>query len=147
MSQPISVQFHVLEQAGKAQALLYACQQIEKLYQNKVPLYVHTESETDAKYFDTLLWTFREDSFVPHHLHQAQTASSSPVQIGYKNNTCKHGTTLINLSQHVPDHYQHFSNIVEIVFADPALQQLARDRFKQYRDQGCTIQTNKLTSL
>ena len=149
MQQPISVDFHVIEPASSQQAHRYACQLIEKAYQaGQQPIYVHTDTRADAERFDTLLWTYRDDSFLPHELHSATQSQAARIQIGYADNmpnyTPENSCILINLSKDLPSNHQTFAAIIEIVFSDPAVQQLARERFKQYRQYGYSLNTHKL---
>jgi DNA polymerase-3 subunit chi len=50
----------------------------------------------------------------------------------------------MNLSRDIPAFYSQFKHVIEIVFPDPVVQQLARTRYKQYRDQGHEINTIKV---
>jgi DNA polymerase-3 subunit chi len=46
-------------------------------------VYVWAGSEADARRLDDLLWTFREDSFVPHELWQGEDSLEDPVAVGW----------------------------------------------------------------
>lgn len=141
------VEFHILENASQMQAWNYACKQIEKMHQAKQTVYVHTDNLSDANKIDTLLWTFREDSFVPHDILQANKNTQAPIHIGYSELTSEHQHSIVNLGTHIPANHSTCQHLTEIVSSDPSLQQLARERFKQYRDQGCEIKTIKVKNL
>lgn len=138
------VHFHILENASGMQALIYACTLLEQAYQRNESVYVHTNSREDAEKLDNLLWTFRDDSFVPHQLHDPNADLPPPIQIGHGAIPQGKYKLLINLSREFPTSYSQFNEVAEIVFADPLVQQLARDRFRQYRDQGHELITHKI---
>lgn len=138
------IDFYVLETVSGQKALLFACQLLEKAYAAQKQVYVHTNSREEAERLDALLWTYRDDSFVPHNLYVENEEFPPLVQIGWNDNQRQEGLLLINLAKDIPSSHQQFKEMIEIVFADPVVQQLARTRYKQYRDQGFDINTIKL---
>lgn len=140
----MKVDFYVLDAAEGQRALLFACKLIEKAYLQRNKVYVHANSKQEADRLDTMLWTFREDSFIPHDVLNPSETHSTPIQIGYTETLPAAQETLINLCSHVPAFYTSFQNVIEIVFSDPTVQQLARDRFKIYRSNSCDITTHKI---
>lgn len=136
------VDFYVLKEDSGLKSLHFACQLIEKAYQEQQQVYVHTSSQEEAERIDQLLWTFKDDSFIPHHLYQADDTQPPPVRIGF-DAAPPHADLLINLCDKIPAFYQNFGRVIEIVFNDPTVQQSARERFKQYREQQCEINTIK----
>lgn len=141
----MKVDFYILEEAGSQKALFFACQLLEKAYRDAKPVYVHFSSLAEAERFDTLLWTFKEESFLPHLLYSPNQENEASIQIGF-GDAPQNGKqeVLLNLCAEFPLFFQQFKHVIEIVFSDPHVQQLARERFKQYRDQGCEINTYKL---
>jgi DNA polymerase-3 subunit chi len=138
------IDFYVIEQASSEQSLLFACKLIEKAYTDKQVIYIHTESIEAAEYMDDLLWSFRDDSFLPHTLVDTKHNDLPPILIGYEQAPETHQSVLVNLAKQVPEFYNQYQRIIEIVFSDPDVQQLARERYKHYRDQGHDIHTHKL---
>lgn len=136
----MKIDFHVLEKSNQQQAWLYLCQLVENQYMAGERVYIHTQSKQDAERLDQLLWTFKDDSFIAHQL----SPSEAPVQIGYDPSHAAKAHWLINLSNDIPNFLDGYSNAIEIVFADPSVQQLARERFKKYRELGHEISTYKL---
>jgi len=138
----MKVDFYVFDAAGKLPALRYACGLIERAYTAKEPVYVHAASKAEAEHFDTLLWTFKDDSFIPHQLFDSE--NPAPVEIGYQTAPLHSTGLLVNLNPAFPDFYAQYGRIIEIVFSDPTMQQLARERFRQYREKGCELTTHKI---
>jgi DNA polymerase-3 subunit chi len=137
----MKVDFHILDKANGQQSLLYACNIIEQAYTAGQQVFVQTGSKEEAQRLDNLLWTYSDTSFIPHSLYSP--GDMTAVQIGYEATPPQLTSLLVNLSTEMPAFYNQFSHIIEIVFSDPHVQQLARNRFRQYRDQGCEITTKK----
>lgn len=141
----MKVDFYILDIESKQRSHLFACQLLEKAYREEKRVYVKVNSKEEAERFDALLWTYREDSFIPHQLYQAEDPSPPLIQIGF-DSAAPHSQQdlLINLCSDFSSFFQQFPQVIEIVFSDPTVQQLARERYKQYRDLGSDIQTHKL---
>jgi DNA polymerase-3 subunit chi len=140
----MKVDFYVFEDSTRMQALHELCLLIEAPYHAKETIYIYTASTSDADQLDNLLWTYQEDSFLAHQLTSENPELTSPVLIGPESPTAAHNNVLVNLSGVIPEFYRQFKRVIEIVYADPSVQQAARDRFRQYREQGCDIQTHKM---
>lgn len=138
------IDFYILEEASGQTSLQFACKLIEKAWADQQQVYIHTHSREEAERLDTLLWTYRDDSFLPHNLYQATDDLPPPIQIGFAEPPKHHQNLLLNLNQEIPAFYKQFSRIIEIVFSDPHVQQLARERYRHYRDQGCELNTYKI---
>ena len=134
--------FYILENSNKQQAMLFACKLAEKAHAGNEKMYIHTTSADEAEKLDKLLWTYRDDSFLPHELVSAD--SIAPILIGHTIPANNMTGTLLNFHREIPAFYTQFNHIIEIVHNDPSVQQLARERFRQYRDAGIAINTHKL---
>ena len=63
------VLFHQFKKKSGRDLLVYACRLVEKGYkQGTSSIYIHCNNEEEANEIDALLWTFRQESFVPHSL-------------------------------------------------------------------------------
>jgi DNA polymerase-3 subunit chi len=133
------VNFYIIEAASNTKSLHFACQLVEKLYQENRQISIYTDSLTDTERLDALLWTYRDDSFIPHEI-----TNDTTIMAGVTNPNKPDPNTLLNISRTLPANYLNYHDIIEIVFPDPVVQQLARDRYKQYRDQGCELTTHKI---
>lgn len=138
----MQIDFYVLETTSSQKARFFACQLIEKLYvEQQKNIYVNMTTQDEAEQFDALLWTWRDDSFIPHQVYDINKPPVS-VQIG-SGVTPNVKDVLLNFHSDIPAFYPQFDYLVEIVFINPQIQQAARDRFKQYREQGHTVNTIK----
>ena len=141
----MKVDFYILDAETRQSAWHAACSLIEKAYTDAQQVYVHTSSKEDAERMDALLWTYRDDSFLPHLLTHQVENNPPPILIGHENAPESNKQLLINLTDNIPAFYREFSHIIEIVFSDPGVQQLARTRFRQYRESDCELHTHKIS--
>jgi DNA polymerase-3 subunit chi len=123
------IDFYILAEQSLRARMLLVCKLIEKAYKNRYRIYIHTQDETEAHQLDELLWTYREDSF----LHDAIPE--------------KHRDILINLHKTIPEFYNQFSRLLEVVVDVDNIQAIARDHFRFYKTNGHAIQTHKLQSV
>ncbi|MFV2057695.1 MAG: DNA polymerase III subunit chi [Thiohalomonadales bacterium] len=133
------VDFYVLEDPSSTARLRFACKLIEKAYHNQYSLDVLTTDTRISQQIDDLLWTFRDGSFIPHELYDANRVTS-PVLIGsdFSDRIVTPGTpvVLVNLGTEIPGYFDRYQRITEVVSADPVIRQQARCRFQFYRDKG-----------
>ena len=87
-----------------------------------------------------MLWQQDPDSFVPHSLSEEPTAHQAPVEIG-TGLPRRNRQLLINLGSQAPAFAGRFAEVIDFVPTDDTLKQLARERYKQYRAAGFTLQT------
>ena len=63
----IEVIFHHFENDDEKKQMNYVYRLIEKGYKKRFgKIYVHASTEEQAKLVDEQLWTFRQESFIPH---------------------------------------------------------------------------------
>lgn len=140
------IDFYLIPESGEKERLEFACRLVEKIYKQQRRVYLHADNQKMANQIDELLWTYREDSFLPHHLYGEGPDPAPPIQIGFDKIPDKHRDVLINLSSTVPSFYQQFSRILELVTNDTATTESGRERYKFYRTQRIEITTHKLTT-
>ena len=136
------VDFYILVQAQ--QRGLFACRLAEKIYRLGKRVYIHTANEQHSRMLDDLLWTFQSGSFVPHECYQDQAASQSPVVIGHHAQPVADADVLINMSDEFPMFYSCFARVAEVVDGEEVVKIKGRDRFRLYREQGCTMLTHSI---
>lgn len=143
------VSFYVLGDAQPNARLGYACRLAEKVYKLQQRIHAHTADTAMAQSLDTLLWTFRQGSFVPHELLVAGRQPTAPITIGAAGITTDTAPPaadlLINLADDVPAFYAEYQRIAEIVDGTPAGRESGRARHRFYRDQGLELETHEVT--
>ncbi|MBX3708787.1 MAG: DNA polymerase III subunit chi [Gammaproteobacteria bacterium] len=140
----MKIDFYLFDTASSQKSLYFACQLLENIYTTqRQSIYVTVKTREEAERFDALLWTYRDNSFLPHNIYHTTDEYPPRIQIGLVDDPKKSGGILFNLTRDIPPFYQQFEQVIEIVFNDPLVQQLARERYKQYRDQKHEINTLK----
>jgi DNA polymerase-3 subunit chi len=144
------VDFYVLKSAAARQRWAFACRLTEKAYLRDLSIVIANDTLEDARSLDELLWTFSERSFVPHevcpdehsvdpatkvHLVALPSATSWPMP---------GADLLVNLSGRLPDGWERYPRIAEIIDADEERRRLGRERFKAYREFKLAPETHQL---
>lgn len=138
------IDFYVLpDQRDNGRALL-ACRLADKAYNLGHTVYILTASEAQVAALDDLLWTFRQDSFIPHERYPLAGEESSPVLIGATLPAEVNRQVLINYTDGLPEGFERFERVVELVDSQPEVLAKSRERFRQYREKGLTPETHKL---
>lgn len=138
------IDFYILSEGS---CLQLACRLIEKAYKNRHRVYIHTENQADAHELDELLWTYKEESFIPHNLYGEGPDPLPPIQIGFNETPEKHRDILINLSNQIPTFYKQFSRVMELISHHHEIQERARENYRIYRAKGYDITTHKLQTV
>lgn len=87
---------------------------------------------------DRTLWTFSQQDFVPHALVSAPTTirERSPVLLASTPCDVAHSDVLINTLPEVPQGFERFARLLEIVGLDESERLPARQRWRYYTQQG-----------
>jgi DNA polymerase-3 subunit chi len=119
---------------------------IEKAFDSGLRVYAQTASLPEAQRLDELLWTFNDRAFIPHEVLEGTAASHERVMvlIGPGSAPDTHRQLLVNLTSSLPSDSDSFERIAEIVDVDPENKRLSRERYKAYRERGCTLETHNL---
>ncbi len=140
------VDFYVLKRADSKARNLFACRLAEKAYLKQYQVLMLTGDESQARELDDLLWTFNDDSFVPHAVCRSGESAdpATPVCVGWDPAVAIRPDLVLNMAGCAPDSLQRFARIAEIIDADEERKRLGRDRFKTYRDAKITLETHQL---
>lgn len=140
------VSFYVLSGTEPNTRLGYACRLVEKVYKLQNRIHVHAGDASMAKLLDTLLWTFRQGSFVPHELLMPDTRLTAPTTIGGDDNPAPpDADLLINLADEVPGFFARYARIAEIIDGSQACREAGRARHRFYREQGLEPETHEVS--
>ncbi len=137
-----AVEFHILTEAGQDVRYRHVCALVEQSQSAGECVFIRAEPEILAR-LDDLLWTFRDQAFIPHEPATGNSPShprivavlggDEPMPAGF--------TWLINLHPTLPPQLSQANKIVEVIDGDVTVKQQARERYKQYREQGCQLDT------
>jgi len=140
------VNFYISPNQAADSGLQLACRIAEKAYGKQNKVYIHANNAEQAKQLDDLLWVFRQGSFVPHCQSNDENQQEAAVVIGYDALPEIQPDVLINLANEVPNFFTRFERVAEIVSGDENTRQIARERFKFYRERGYPLETHELNS-
>lgn len=140
------VMFYILENLDKVKDSainmlnLQACHLAADFYRQKQRVFVYTQDQESAHNIDEMLWAFDPMSFVPHNLIGEGPNYGSAVEISWQA-PANRRPVLINLTSTVPHFANQFSQIIDFVPTDETAKQVARERFKHYRQLGFQVDT------
>ncbi|AHN25837.1 DNA polymerase III chi subunit [Gilliamella apicola] len=144
--------FYLLENQKPANesGVLYheklACEKIVEIWQANKRILVACQDQQQAERIDEYLWQLDTDHFVPHNLAGEGMKGGSPVEICWpqkRSNGNRH--VLINLQEQFPEFAAVYSDIVDFVPVDERLKELARTRYKLYKEAGFNLKTIPVT--
>lgn len=129
------VDFYVVRGGGGGECERVACRVVEKAWQLGHRVYLHAADTAQAQRLDELLWSFRQESFVPHGPAGEADAAQTPVVVG-----CGEDATgrdvLVNLAEEIPACAAVFERIAEVVADGAAARAAGRQRYGEYRKRG-----------
>lgn len=107
-----------------------------------------TGSPLTLSQLDAALWSFSPVDFVPHCSLEddARVIAASPVILSDSTQSAPHRQVLLNLDDLVPEGFEAFARVIEIVGSDDAGRQLARSRWKFYTERGYSITRHDLAT-
>jgi DNA polymerase-3 subunit chi len=140
------VDFYVLKSAAAKQRWTVACRLTEKAYLRDLRVVIVNDTLADAQALDDLLWTFNDRSFIPHDLcaDKSSVNPATKIHLTLDAAAVPPADLLVNLTARLPDEWQRYARIAEIVDADEERRRLGRERFKAYRDMKVTLETHQL---
>ncbi len=123
----------------------YVCRLLRKAVGSGARVVV-TGSPDTLQVLDSALWTFSPVDFVAHCDLQgdARVVAASPVILAVAIDSTPHQQVLVNLGHLVPDGFERFERVIEVVGLDDEELPLARSRWKQYAQNGYPITRHDL---
>jgi DNA polymerase-3 subunit chi len=125
----------------------YACRLLRKAVARGAKVVV-TGEPAQLRELDVVLWTFAALEFVPHCDSSAAPGvlAASPVVLADSALSALHRQVLVNLGGPVPDGFERFERLIEVVTAQEEDRQQARQRWKHYADRGYAIKREDLSA-
>tara|TARA_B100001996_G_scaffold382766_1_gene375614 strand:+ start:754 stop:1188 length:435 start_codon:yes stop_codon:yes gene_type:complete len=140
----IKVIFHHFENDDEKKRMNYVYRLVEKGYKSRFGhIYIHAANEEQAKLIDDQLWTFRQESFIPHSKLENKD-QNAPISIGCDNFPDLKIDVIINLSDQAEDPALQPKKIHEIVPSSKEKRSLARIKWKAYKGLNYAIKSHKV---
>ena len=140
------VDFYQLEDNSPKATLLVSCKLVQKALAAHGRVYLQTPDLNVAEQLDQLLWSFQNDAFIPHIVLPRQKEIEAPVAIGVGPAPDIFHQVLINLTDQIPDKFERFERVLELVPADEAERVKARTRFAYYKKRGYQLNYHQLSA-
>jgi DNA polymerase-3 subunit chi len=131
----VTFHFNAPEKTG------YACRLLRKAVAAGAKVVVTGDSRQLGELV-TALWTFSALEFLPHCLGSAATPAmlaASPVVLAESPRSVPHQQVLVNLGGAIPEGFERFERLIEIVGVGDDDRQQGRQRWKHYADRGYAI--------
>jgi DNA polymerase-3 subunit chi len=138
----VAFHFNVPDKVG------YACRLLRKATGAGAKVVVTGEPGL-LQTLDTELWTFSPLEFIPHcHAAnaEAQVLAASPVLLSDAPRATPHQEVLVNLGGRIPEGFERFERLIELVSTEDGDRQQARSRWKHYADRGYAIQRHDIAT-
>ncbi len=141
-----SIDFYISESSDISIRDQLACRLSEKASHSRLATFIHTQTEQHGQEIDKLLWTFKEQSFIPHQLYNSEKSSqrTAPILIGHDIEPEKNFDLLINLDNKIPAFFGRFNRVIEIVTNNEGQRDLSRKHYTFYNDRGYIINTHNI---
>lgn len=89
---------------------------------------------------DVALWSFEPTEFVPHlrwrGAAQSGLLAATPIVLAERAGEQPHREVLLNLGPDLPEGFEQFQRVLEVVSREPEQMQAGRQRFKSYKAMG-----------
>ncbi len=138
------VDFYLLSSGDASERLRFSCRLTQKAWTAGHRIFVHVGSDQAASEMDKLLWSFSQQSFIPHAIAGTAEAAHAPVVIGTDPTAHGEHDLLISLVDQFSKSVSHFKRVAEVVASDEGAKASARERFKRYRAMGVEPNTHNI---
>lgn len=126
------------------QPLLLVCELAKKAYAANQPMLVLARDTAQAEQLDDLMWSFEPDAFIPHEIagtgfddEQDGEDGEADVLIAPPGIDAPMRPLVLNLRDAAVE--GDFTRVLEVVPADPSARDPLRERWKQYKARGFTL--------
>ena len=138
------VDFYILKDGASGDRFQLACRITEKAYRQGRRVLIQAASSAEANHMDRLLWTFRQNSFLPHGFPDKVDSAITPILINRDPDPGSEHDVLINLCHETPDFFSRFDRVAELIDHDPQVKLAGRQRFRFYRDRGYPLNSHEI---
>lgn len=137
----VAFHFNAPEKVG------YVCRLLRKAVASGARVVVTADDDLLSR-LDVAIWTFAPQEFVPHCMAGSDTllVDFSPVLLTHSPVAAPHHDVLVNLGEGVPDGFERFSRLIEVVGLDDADRAAARARWRHYADHGYALVRHDLAA-
>ncbi len=140
----IRVDFYLLNNDQPQGEWLLACRLLEKAYHRGHRVFVYCNDQKEVEHLDELLWTYKDDSFIPHHIQGEGPEPPPPIQIGCGGEPRGFNDIMLNMAATIPAYSSRFERIMEVVSANDAAKEVSRSHYREYRFKQYALHTHRI---
>jgi DNA polymerase-3 subunit chi len=136
------IEFHF----NTTERLQYTCRLLRKAHARQLRVGV-VGSEASLRQLDAALWSFSECDFLPHSsaADGLEVQVASPIRLHMDPVQLSGMDVLVNLGDEVPQGFESFGRLIEIVATDDHGRMTARQRWRHYTAQGYALKQHDLS--
>lgn len=141
------IDFYLIDNPPTDAFYTTVCRIINKAYLQSHKIYVYCSDDAQTQTMDKLLWTFQDISFLPHQIQQQDVMTDIPIVLGDISQSIpiSYCDILVNLTTMAPKEIARFQRVIEVISADTQHRAQARERYKNYREQGYSLHSHQLS--
>ncbi len=145
----ISVDFYILPDDTLASLQKYACKLAESQWQQGRRILIQTENLTQSQSLDDLLWSFKENSFIPHAVATLEPIDQQqPILISHQKIADNNFESIINISSQLADITNRSTLIIKEILNQQEKRKISgRQNYKFYRESGYTLSHHTLETI
>lgn len=140
------VDFYIIEDEHAEALFRVASRLLSKAYAGGLRAWVLCSSENEATALDAYLWTYQNNSFLPHSLAgETPEGLNPPIQISADSMPQDHRfNVLLNLRKTTPENCEVFERVLDLVAHDT--KDAGRARYRAYQKQDFTLHKHTISS-
>jgi DNA polymerase-3 subunit chi len=145
------VDFYHLANDQEHRRRLFCCRLAEKAWKLGNRIFVLCDDDKFCHLLDELMWTYRDDGFLPHALADtADATADTPILLGERLPADEHFDLVISMFEQVPAQIAQISSqtdrIAEIINQDPNRKQQGRIRYSYYDKNKYPLEYHEITA-
>lgn len=145
------IDFYHLADAQAHNLRLFCCRLAEKAWKLGNRIYIHCDDNHQMRVLDDLMWSYRDNGFLPHAVTGNKDAGSdTPILIGTQLPDDGYFDLTINLASQIPapdeQLAQHTARIAELINQDANCKQQGRIRYSYYDKHNYPLEYHEITA-
>lgn len=142
----MKVDLYLLSSAEPRQQLIFTAKLSHKIWKLGHKIFIQTTDQGQAVQLDKIMWTYSQNSFLPHSIinDDQPPPPETPILISNKLEHNKDFPVLINLDSDAPATNKSFERLVEVVSNQSDFLDQARTRYRFYQSQNYKIDTHNI---
>lgn len=144
------VDFYHLDNDKPHSTRLFCCRLSDKAWSLGNRILILCQDNRECQLLDQLMWTWRDDSFLPHSLAGTDEAEHSPIVISDSLPAGSRFDLIINLDTDLPCRNESIAScthrIAEIINQNPKLKQQGRLRYSYYDKYNYPLEYHEITT-